>query len=58
LDPLPVSFDFWDHQELDKLVLSQVFAPDAHGSRVPSSPERRQSRRRHRAPSLPPPLRP
>jgi hypothetical protein len=58
LDPPPVLFDFWDRQELNELVLSQVFVPDAHGSRAPSSPERRPSRRRHRAPSLPPPLRP
>jgi hypothetical protein len=58
LDPPPVLFDFWDRQELDKLVLSQVFIPDARGSRAPSSPERHLSRRRRRAPSLPPPLRP
>jgi hypothetical protein len=58
LDLPPVFFDFWDRQELDKLVLSQVFAPDARGRRAPSSPERRPSRRRRRAPLLPPPLRP
>jgi hypothetical protein len=58
LDPPPVLFDFWDRQELDKLVLSQVFAPDARGSRAPSSPERRPSRHRRRAPLLPPLLRP
>jgi hypothetical protein len=55
LDPPPVFFDFWDRQELDKLVLSQVFAPDTRGSRAPSSPERRPSRRRRRAPLLPSP---
>jgi hypothetical protein len=58
LDPLPVSFGFWDRQELDKLVLSQVFVPDARGSCAPSSPERRPSRHRRRAPLLPPLLRP
>jgi hypothetical protein len=58
LDPPPVLFYFWDRQELNKLVLSQVFVPDARGSRAPSSPERRPSRRRRRAPLLPPLLRP
>jgi hypothetical protein len=58
LDPLPVFFGFWDRQELDKLVLSHVFVPDARGSRAPSSPERRPSRRRRQAPLLPPLLRP
>jgi hypothetical protein len=58
LDPPPVFFGFWGRQELDKLVLSQVFAPDACGSRAPSSPERRPSRRRRQAPLLSPPLRP
>jgi hypothetical protein len=58
LDPPPVFFDFWDRQELDKLVLPQVFIPDARGSRAPSSPERRPSRRHRRAPLLPPLLRP
>jgi hypothetical protein len=38
-------------------MLSQVFVPDARGSRAPSSPERRPSRRRRRAPLLPPLLR-
>jgi hypothetical protein len=32
LDPPPILFDFWDRQELNKLVLSQVFVPDARGS--------------------------
>jgi hypothetical protein len=58
LDPLPVFFGFWDRQELDKLMLSQVFIPEARGSRAPSSPERRPSHRRRRAPLLPPLLRP
>jgi hypothetical protein len=58
LDPLPVLFDFWDRQELNKLVLLQIFVPDARGSRAPNSQERCPSRRRRRAPSLPPPLRP
>jgi hypothetical protein len=44
LDPSLVLFDFWDRQELNELVLSQVFVPDARGSRAPSSPERRPSR--------------
>jgi hypothetical protein len=39
-------------------MLSQVFVPDARGSRAPSSPERRPSRRRRQAPLLPPLLRP
>jgi hypothetical protein len=34
LDPPLVLFGFWDRQELDKLVLSQVFDPDARGSRA------------------------
>jgi hypothetical protein len=38
-------------------MLSQVFVPNACGSRTPSSPERRPSRRRCRAPLLPPLLR-
>jgi hypothetical protein len=50
--PLPVLFDFWDRQELNEHVLSQVLVPDACGSRAPSSPERRPSRRRRRDPSL------
>jgi hypothetical protein len=57
--PLSLLFPYpWVRQELDKLVLSQVFVPDARGSRAPSSPERRPSRRRYRAPPLPPPLHP
>jgi hypothetical protein len=39
-------------------VWPQVFAPDARGSRAPSSPERRPSRRRRQASLLPPPLHP
>jgi hypothetical protein len=58
LDPPPILFDFWDRQELNELVLSHVFIPNARDSRAPSSPERRPSRRHRRAPSLPPPLRP
>jgi hypothetical protein len=58
LDPPSVFFDLWDRLELDKLVLPQVFVPDARGSRAPSSPERRPSRRRHQAPPLPSPLHP
>jgi hypothetical protein len=58
LDPPPVLFHFWDCQELNEHALLQVLVPDARGSRAPSSPERRPSRRRRRAPSLPPLLRP
>jgi hypothetical protein len=58
LDLPPVSFDLWVRKELDKLVLPQVFVPDARGSRAPSSPERRPSRRRRQASLLPPPLHP
>jgi hypothetical protein len=54
LDPLPVSFDFWDRQELDKLVLSQVFAPDARGSLTGAPPEPPPSSSPFTAASSPP----
>jgi hypothetical protein len=57
LVPPLVLFDFWDRQELNEHVLSQVLVPDARGSRAPTTPECRPIRRRCQASPPAPSLR-